>query len=99
MDLAIREDLWREAAADRARDEELGRDVAALMALMGELGREERVRDLEAEPWEWVERISLLLGLTISGWMARGGLVRACRRLWRALVGPPPSPAPVIELV
>ena len=101
--MAIREDVWREAAADRERDEALARGVAALQtAVIAAVRRAEdaeRGRDALAEPWEWVERASLLFGLAVSGWLARGGLRRLWRRIRCARRREEPAPAPALALV
>jgi hypothetical protein len=95
--MAVREDVWREAAADRERDEGLAAGVAALqasvLAAVRRAEEAEAIRDQLAEPWEWVERASLLLGLAVSGWLARGGLRRLVRRFWcsRGPAAPPPA--------
>ncbi len=95
--MAIREDVWREATADRERDEGLAAGVAALQAsVLAAVRRSEEaeaLRDQLAEPWEWVERASLLLGLAVSGWLARGGLRKVIRRLWCRRGQAAPAPA------
>ncbi len=101
--MAIREDVWREAVADRERDEALAAGVAALQAsVLGAVRRAEEaeaIRDQLAEPWEWVERASLLLGLAVSGWLARGGLRRLVQRLFCRRPPAAPAPVPAIALV
>ena len=99
---AVRDDLWREgramsdaAAADRVRDEDLDRAVEAMRQQLALLLREEaaeRAYEAADYPWEWAERVWLLLGLVVTAWLGRGGLVRACRRLvgWRQR-GPTPA--------
>ena len=52
---AIRNDIWREAEDDRARDASL----QALLAVVAQQVQEEAGRDLEEAPWLWMERVVL----------------------------------------
>ncbi len=101
--MAIREAGWREAVGDRGRDEALAAGVAAPQAsVLGAVRRAEdaeAIRDQLAEPWEWVERASLLLGLAVSGWLGRGGLRRLVQRLFCRQPPAAPAPLPAIALV
>ena len=81
----MREDLWREMLAERDRDAAAERLAAETSRMMAALLRHE-----EAEvPWEWAERALMIAGVLISGWVARGGLMR----LWRRVRGEPAMPA------
>ena len=90
---ALRNDIWREAEEDRARDVSL----QALLAVVAQQVQEEAGRDLEEAPWLWMERVVLMAGVVGSAWLARGGLVRLVRRVfnWRPRVDPS---APALEL-
>ena len=82
----LREDFWRELLAERDRDAAAERLAAESSRMLAALLRHE-----EAEvPWEWAERGLMILGVLVSGWVARGGI----RRLWRRIRGEPVTPAP-----
>ena len=82
----LREDFWRELLAERDRDAAAQRAAAESSRLLAALLQHE-----EAEvPWEWAERALMIAGVLISGWVARGGLMR----LWRRVRGLPVAPAP-----
>ena len=82
----LREDFWRELLAERDRDAAAERIAAESSRMMAALLQHE-----EAEvPWEWAERALMILGVIVSGWLARGGLWR----LWQRLRGQPVAPAP-----
>ena len=86
----MREDLWREMLAERDRDAAAERLAAETSRMMAALLRHE-----EAEvPWEWAERALMIAGVIISGWVARGGLMR----LWRRVRGQPVTPAPEVPM-
>ena len=72
--------------AERDRDAAAQRAAAESSRLLAALLQHE-----EAEvPWEWAERALMIAGVLISGWVARGGLMR----LWRRVRGLPVTPAP-----
>ena len=84
------EDFWWELLAERDRDAAAQRVAAESSRMLAALLRHE-----EAEvPWEWAERALMIAGVLISGWVARGGLMR----LWRRVRGEPPTPAPGVPM-
>ena len=86
----LREDFWRELLAERDRDAAAERLAAESSRMLAALLRHE-----EAEvPWEWAERGLMILGVLVSGWVARGGI----RRLWRRIRGEPVTPAPGVPM-
>ena len=97
MDMsALREDYWREASEDRARDEAVKQAVAAVQAGLEAVLRaeaSEEARDVADLPWTWLERVVLLGGLAVSGWLAKGGLQRLWQRCCR-----PSEAEPVLPL-
>jgi hypothetical protein len=107
MDIgSIRADLWREAAEDRSRDEEVAKAVeavaAALQTVLAE-EQEEEARDAADLLWAWAERAVLILGLAVSAWVSKGGLLRVWRR-WRSASAPKveqsvPEPPPVVQVM
>jgi len=107
MDIsAIRTDFWREAAEDRARDDEVAEAVKAVQAALETVlaeEREEEERDAADLPWAWAERAALILGLAVSAWVSRGGLLRMWRRLRPSstvkVEQAAPEPPPVVQVV
>ena len=98
---SLREDLWREASEDRSRDEVVKKAVEAVAAGLEAVLREEaaeEARDAADVPWMWLERVVLLGGLVLSGWLSRGGLWRLWQRCHKSASGAAASSPPVLPL-